>query len=199
MTMKALLQELSNDFLKDHDGPLLQQMVDNGVIDEIAIKSSWLGYEPATSDMIEVKEKELGIELPSSYKEFLMTSNGFRFVSTFLNNLLPIRDVDWARNTEEKWWFDLMEDYPTVVPDELYLNYENQDCTNNRNEYYRQSLKISEWYDGMCIFLNPQIKNGDEWEVLEYATWYPGAERYRSFKEYLEKVHESNIRLLTNR
>ncbi len=51
----------------------------------------------------------------------------------------------------------------------------------------------------MCVFLNPVIKFGDEWEVLEYATWYPGIQRYRSFRDYLLKTHTSNQQLLKGR
>ena len=51
----------------------------------------------------------------------------------------------------------------------------------------------------MCIFLNPLVKHGEEWEVLEYATWYPGAQRYRSFLEYLQAVHKINQMLINRR
>jgi hypothetical protein len=35
--------------------------------------------------------------------------------------------------------------------------------------------------------------------VLEYATWFPGAHRYRSFLDYLQAVHKTNQQLINNR
>jgi hypothetical protein len=45
----------------------------------------------------------------------------------------------------------------------------------------------------MCVFLNPLVIHDKEWEVIEYATWYPGAYRYKSFKEFLLKTHNMNV------
>jgi hypothetical protein len=197
--MRELLNDINNDFFIPTDLSLIQTMIENEVLEKEVLVNKWLGYPPATKQAIADKEQQLGITLPPSYKAFLLVSNGFGFVSPFLNNLLPIEKIDWAKTTEEDWWFDMMESDPIEVPDEEYLTYEKQDSVRCRNEYFRQSLKISEWYDGMCVFLNPLIKHGEEWEVLEYANWYPGAERYRSFEEYLLKVHESNVRLIKNK
>ena len=125
-----------------------------------------------------------------------MTSNGFKQVCFFLDNLFSIEQIDWAKNTEDKWWFDLHEQNHFEVSDEQYFVYgEEQRTVWCRDEYLKDSLKISEWYDGMCVFLNPIVKNEEEWEVLVYATWYPGIARYRSFKEYLIETHESNLNL----
>lgn len=168
------------------------------MVSKESIESKWLGYPAATGSAIQAKEQELGLELPPSYKEFLKISNGFQFVSTFLDNLLPVEQIQWAKNTEENWWLDMMEEYPGDISDEEYLTYGTDDSIKFRGEYFRHSLKVAEWYDGMCVFLNPLIKHGEEWEVLEYATWYPGTLRYRSFKEYLNKVHRVNQNLLNS-
>jgi hypothetical protein len=198
--MQEILKSISKDFFDRKEPHRIEELISNNAVDEQAIKSQWLGYPPATKDAIEAKEKELNVILPPSYKEFLSYSNGFRIVSPFLDNLWPIEKVDWARNTEEQWWFNLMEESVSQISDDEYLIYdERQDSIGYRSEYFRHSLKVSEWYDGMCVFLNPLIKHEDEWEVLEYATWYAGAQRYRSFREYLESIHKTNQMLISNR
>ena len=165
---------------------------------------TWINYDPEMSgeDTRQEggREKYLGITLPPSYKDFLLTSNGFRFISFFLDNLFPIEKIEWARNTEEDWWFQLLANSGIEVSDEQYFYYgKDQDTVLGRDEYFKESLKVSNWYDGMCVFLNPIIKFGDEWEVLVYATWYPGTRRFRSFKEFLIEPHEENLELLNDR
>jgi hypothetical protein len=159
-----------------------------------------VSYPPASLQAIEAKEKQLDTILPPSYKAFLGCSNGFQFLSPFLDNLCPIEKIDWAKNAEDEWWFNLMESNPQPISDEDYFDYsENQDSAFFRGEYFRSCIKVSEWSDGMCIFLNPLVKYGEEWQVLEYATWFPGAHRYRSFLDYLQAVHKTNQQLINNR
>ena len=183
-------------FFNSHTDEELISLMQSGIIDEIAMKTKWLGFSPAQVDQIQAKENILGISLPPSYREFLLNSNGFRKVSIFLDNLLPIEKLEWAKNTEEDWWFDLLEVLHTEMSDIEYLIYgQEQNQLRFRSEYFKQSLKISEWYDGMCVFLNPNVKDAEEWEVLVYANWYPGTKRFPSFKKYLLDTHETNLAL----
>ena len=199
MTTQQILEELSNDFFLDNEPSVIQEMVDNGVIDEESIKSKWLGYPPASQEAIKQKEEQLGITLPPSYKEFLLCSNGFKTISPFLNNLFSVDQVHWNEYHFKQWERDLHPDYIFDVSDEEYFVYgEEQRAELCRDEYVSYSLKVSEWCDGMCIFLNPIVKHGEEWEVLEYATWYPGTNRYRSFTEYLLRTHQTNQRILNS-
>ena len=196
MTIQKILNDISEDFFLSNAPADIEEMINNGVIDKEAVVSKWLGYPPATLQDIQAKEKQLGTTLPPSYKEFLLTSNGFRQVSVFLYNLFPIDKVDWTTNTEPQWWFDIIDQNDLEVSDEEYFVYgHNQRSELARDEYQKHSLKICDCRDGMCVFLNPIVKHGDEWEVLEYATWYPGTRRYRSFKEYLIETHEINLSL----
>jgi hypothetical protein len=56
-----------------------------------------------------------------------------------------------------------------------------------RNEYLKTALAISEEGDAAICLLNPKIvTNEGEWEAWEFANWYPGARRFRSFREMME-------------
>jgi len=194
--MHHILSDINNDFFESYNQNDLQRMIENGVLDRETVQKNWLGFPPATEKQIQDKEKLLGVTLPASYREFLLTSNGFRNVCFFLNNLFPVDKINWAKNTEEQWWFDLIDDTSSKVSDEEYFVYgKEQDTLYFRGHYLKESLKVSEWYDGMCVFLNPVVQYGLEWEVLVYATWYPGIARYRSFREYLIATHETNVGL----
>lgn len=197
MNLTEVLNNISDDFFKYTDDEEVQRLLNSNLIDKSVMECRWLGFKPSTLVDIKSRERFLGCSLPPSYKDFLLTSNGFRYTSRFLDNLLPIEKVDWVKNTEEPWFFENIEKYKIEVSDEEYFVYgEDQDTAYCRDEYLIQSIKVSQWYDGMCIFLNPVIKFGEEWEVLQYATWYPGTARYKSFKEFLIAEHESNLNLI---
>ncbi len=200
MTMQEILRDITDDFFLHSTSSDIEGWIKQRLLDSSAVENKRLAYEPASEPEIVAKEKDLGITLPPSYRNFLLTSNGFKCVSPFLDNLFSVEQVNWAKKTEEQWWLDMCIDYQSDVSDEEYFDYnDEQDTALCREEYIPQSLKVSEWYDGMCIFLNPVIKHGEEWEVLEYATWHPGIQRYRSFEEFLIKTHEMNTRLLIHR
>lgn len=196
MNTPQIIELLSEDFFKSSDLRTIEMHKQNGSISERNLEKHTMACEPASLEIIEQREKFLKIKLPPSYKEFLLISNGFGVVWTCLNNLLPIEKVDWSKNTESRWSLDMFQDEPVTVSDEQYFYYESdQDTVLSRTSYIVESLKISEWYDGLCLFLNPMVKFGDEWEVLEYATWHPGIRRFKSFKDYLINIHELNVRV----
>lgn len=195
MEVSQLLKNINDVFFKAVDlGKDLPRIRE---LDPIAIETRWLGFPPASPDAISLKETELGVLLPDSFKEFLLTSNGFRDISPFIFTLYPIEKVDWASNIEDPWWLDLVESDKIEMSDEKYLTYgKAQRSEWFRGEYFRNSLKISDWGDACCLYLNPAIKHEGEWEVLFYATWFPGTERHRSFKDFLKYTHKSNLELL---
>ena len=176
--MQRILNEISEDFFFSNGPAEIEEMINNGDIDKEAVEKKWLGFPPATLKDIHAKETQLGTTLPPSYREFLLTSNGFKHVSVFLDNLFPIDIVDWTMNTEPKWWFDIIDQHDLKVTDEEYFVYgPKQRSELAREEYQKHSLKLCDWRDGMCVFLNPIVKHDEEWEVLVYATWYPGTRR----------------------
>lgn len=167
--------------------------------DKSKIKNNWLGYNPTTDIEIEKKEKELNVELPESYKNFLKTSNGFKQISTFAGHLLPIEKIGFLKDLEP----DLYEVYELEefdVSDEDYFNYTDSQVTVNfRIEFLLSAIVISLNVDGTVVLLNPQIKFGKEWEAWVFSNSNPGPERFKSFKELILKEHESTLRLLKNK
>jgi hypothetical protein len=45
-------------------------------VDEVQRENRWLGYEPAGEEAVRAAEERLGVRLPPSYRNFLLTSNG---------------------------------------------------------------------------------------------------------------------------
>jgi hypothetical protein len=59
-------------------------------------RARWLGTAPAAPQEIGALESRLGTELPPSYRQFLLHSDGWGPVTHEIDRLLPVREVDWA-------------------------------------------------------------------------------------------------------
>ena len=199
-TLRNILQDINDDYFKYNDSSDIEHFINIGKLDREVIKDNWLGYPPASEKAIKIREEYLGVSLPNSYKQFLSISNGFRDVSLFLNNLYPVEKIEWARLVEDEWWFDLLEQKEAHIADFNFLtDGKKQDSFDLGDYHLRSSLKISDWYDGMCVFLNPEIRFGNEWEVLVYSTWNTETERHESFQNFLIDTHKKNEDALKNK
>ncbi|MET9555428.1 SMI1/KNR4 family protein [Streptomyces sp. NPDC006645] len=59
-------------------------------------ESGWLGYEPAGPRAVADAEERLGVRLPPSYRNFLLTSNGWADIG--LLELLAVDEIGWFRD-----------------------------------------------------------------------------------------------------
>src|SRR5688572_16614687 len=150
MDWRKLLQELSST--------INNRAVDNMIYyDKSLVKSNWLGFEGAELEEIKKREHELGASLPPSYKDFLLTTNGFRQISLFAGCLFSIDQIDWTRNKDPEFLelFDKYDDDNLITDDKYFVYDESQRSEYFKAEFLRETLQISEWVDGSVIFLNP--------------------------------------------
>jgi hypothetical protein len=182
---------------------LMSKAIHNKVIENMiyyaksSVKNDWLGFPPATDEEIKQKEELLGVKLPNSYKEFLKVSNGFLQISHFSGHILPVSKIDWI-GVREQEFVEIMKGIGlSDVPDDEYFVYgDDQRSEWFRDEYLINSIAISEFVDGSIVLLNPNVWYGEECEAWLYASWYPGAYRYKSFEDLMEKEYQSTLRLL---
>ncbi|RBQ16881.1 hypothetical protein DP939_27840 [Spongiactinospora rosea] len=137
-------------------------------------------HPPADEPEVRRLEDRLGMELPPSYRQFLLFANGWgdeRHGYT----LLPAAKVGWLRDLEPDV-AGIWSSPDDAVPDELYFVYgPEQDSIHMRGEYVPDTLLVGYGDDGEFL-LNPHIKTPDgEWEAWFLAPWLPGASRHRSF------------------
>lgn len=191
MNWKNFLTDVSNTLLNSDD--LLNEFKDEA-------SSNWLGFPPVTEHGIQIHEKKLKTLLPPSYKEFLMTTNGFKQISSFIWDILPLDKIDWIKNFDNHFYQLYTKEFELDITDEEYFVYgEEQDTVNFRNEYLIKTLAVSNWGDAVILLLNPEVKFGDEWEAWMFANWYPGAARYKSFEELMQEEYSSYLDLLKNK
>lgn len=168
-------------------------------IAEKALSSRWCGQRPASESEILRAEARLGLKLPPSYRSFLSVSNGWSPFNSFVTRLLPVQEIDRYRILDPNGFAsferarELYPDDAYSVSDEVYLDYETP--AHNvavRNQYYADSLLVSERLETELVLLNPfVISASGEWETIFSAHWIPGNERFRSFRDYVEKsVHD---------
>jgi HEAT repeat protein len=153
--------------------------------------SGWLGYAGATEDEIAAAETRLGIAFPSSYREFLQLTNGWRMTTGFIQRLRPAGEVQWFSSEDQATidaWLSVSGD--DTVSDEEYLVYGDSAVQPMRAGYLQTALAISDYGDGIYL-LNPQTVTPEgEWEAWFFAHWVPGADRYRSFWDLMVAEHD---------
>ena len=164
-------------------------------------RTGWLGQPPASAGEIAAAERRLGVHFPPSYVQFLHVSNGWPCTGVLTGRLLSVQEIDWLpvlnREAVEIWTAPdpLLGPLPEI-PDERYLTYdETQLPTDFRDEYLWSALQISEEVQTQVFLLNPRIATpAGEWEAWNFAAWYAGAARYRSFEELMLARHEQLLR-----
>ena len=171
-----LLGEIS--WLRLEDAEIAVLVPDEKVI------SGWLGEPGALKEEISAAEQRIGVTLPPSYREFLREANGFEQLSSFIRKLYGTREIAWFRVGNQDW-IDAYQIGGDISPEE-HLK-ERGDPVRFRTAYLSSCLQISEEGDGAVVLLNPEVVNPEgEWETWFFANWLPGAERFSSFREFME-------------
>lgn len=146
----------------------------------------WLGFPPATDQQLLQSEKRLGYELPTSYRNFLKTTNGWSRTSELIERIRPCSKVEWLEaespETLDVWAAEPEQPFDGVTAED-YFAYDGRPIF--LRDHLRRSLLIADPVpgDSLIYVLNPLVVAEDgEWEAWRFATWIPGAERFPSFE-----------------
>jgi hypothetical protein len=134
-------------------------------------------------------EQKIQINLSVGYRNFLLASNGF--VSLDRRYMFCDTDkIDWFVQ-ENRDWAERWSKSDLAVSDKEYFQYgENQNSCSMRTRYTKHTLQISPVDEGYVYLLNPLIiDNRNEWEAWDFGTKNPGAFRYRSFWDMMQKLY----------
>ena len=158
LDFKSLLTKFSAELIATGDI--------RATLDQDVIAAKWLGFAPATASELAECQDRIGMQLPTSFVNFLRASNGWRTTGTFVSKLWPTSEIKWLRD------FD-----PEII--DIWSNSESGDPP--LEPHIASCLAISPFDDAICL-LNPERKypNG-EWEAWFFANWIPGAHKFRSF------------------
>ncbi|MCW2546624.1 MAG: Cell wall assembly/cell proliferation coordinating protein KNR4-like protein [Mycobacterium sp.] len=129
----------------------------------------WLGTAGVREADVARREAELGVAFPPSYRNFLLTSDGWTHLGPFVYELREAGEVGWFPEKEPQFmagWDDF--DWPEIV-------------------VARRSLLVSGATDGAHIYLDPHdVGVHGEWAAWWYAHWEAEFTRYSSFSALVE-------------
>ena len=156
----AFLRAYSTEFMaSSYFASLEEEGRGDFCVDAAQRAAGWLGYAPASPADVASVEQRLGVALPPSYHDFLLTTDGFSTIS-YACELLPTKDIGWFRDLEAEllsWW---------CTPD--------MDHFADQADILRRCLLISsdDGGAGHYLMLDPGDTAEDgEWRAYE---WYPG-------------------------
>jgi hypothetical protein len=208
------------EFLQQYSRDLLEHLEDRDFerVPLEARNSHWLGYPAATEEEISLAESRLKVQLPPSYRSFLSITNGWLLFDDTFGGLLPVQQIerlfvrnqdfidDWLKGCSQGLERD--SEHFNISDDEYFIYGSGQDSAAVRNEYLPNTIEIggieSEGYkllypqitSSNFVLLDSQIRfDNDEWEAWNFATWYPGAVRYRSFSDMMQARHREILEL----
>ncbi|GGN49068.1 hypothetical protein GCM10011579_002450 [Streptomyces albiflavescens] len=190
---RDLLQRWSDEWLD----PILHEQERPEPFPQEVRAARWLGTSGASPDEVEALEERLGAALPPSYRQFLLTSDGWLNTTTSIDRLLPAHEVGWARDVDPEtvaaWTDGYGRDVPRVPDEEYFVYGDEQDTVTLRPEYLPQTLVISRAPDATDVYLlNPCVITSDgEWEAWYLAHWLPGAVRHRSFWDLMNAEYRT--------
>lgn len=180
---RELLQRWSDEWLD----PILHEQERTEPFPEDVRRARWLGRAGASVEEVGALEDRLGAVLPASYRQFLLTSDGWLNTTSDIERILSAREVGWTRDLDPDLvtvWTEAYGAAGARVADEEYFVYnEAQDPVSIRPEYVPHTLTISHTPEATEVYLlNPCVVTPDgEWEAWFVAHWLPGAVRYQSF------------------
>lgn len=185
---RRLLEEWSRQWLQIEEFVLLQP-------DDV-VKSGWLGASGASENEIQTLEARLGRRIPPSYRAFLATSNGFRGGGPSIARIRPAEEVRPFIEEERDWVQIWTESEDTELSPEEHLASRDSDGV-FRTAYLRAAIQVSDVLDSTVYLLSPDVVDEEgEWEAWLFASWLPGARRYRSFWDLLQAEHASFLQVM---
>ncbi|MFI9503703.1 SMI1/KNR4 family protein [Nocardia sp. NPDC052566] len=150
---------------------------DPGELDPEVVRQRWLGYAPATEGDVAAVEERLGLRLPPSYRDFLLTTDGWRHAGVFVWQMRDTTNLGWLRDLDPIWesWADLLTEDPVDAP----------------GTPFSRGLLISLAADAGALFLDPadRDENG-EWAAYSVFSWAEFPRRYPSFTALMESLYQ---------
>lgn len=157
-------------------------------LDTINARGEIVSEYGASDEQIISVEKRLGITLPSSYKNFLKTTNGM-ILPDFPFDLLPVEDIGLFMDLKPDWLqIDINDQDRVDIPDDLYYIYgrDQEDFNYNKTDLLT-ALQITSMPEDQVLLLNPNVRFGEECEVWSFYSHQGfGADRFKSFASMME-------------
>ncbi|MGI8313148.1 SMI1/KNR4 family protein [Saccharopolyspora hattusasensis] len=147
----------------------------------------WLGYEPAAEQTVAAAEQRLAVQFPPSFRNFLLTSDGWPGVGDWVDALYSCDNLAWFRDTDEGGTAIDVAEVFFGEPDE---EDEDEDDPSPPTVFERSLLVAS----GEDHWLLDPAKPGvdGEWTAWRYEVKAGELQRFASFAELFHFCREEN-------
>ncbi|MEV5721413.1 SMI1/KNR4 family protein [Amycolatopsis mediterranei] len=143
---QEFLRSYSEDFLRVHSEAELADFTST------QLAARWLGYAPATEEEVSALEQRLDVQLPPSYRNFLLTSNGWSGAHFAIWELCTTDEAGWLAEVEAEF----LEPWSEYGPADVV-------------ELAERSLLVSCPREGDFWLLDPDtIGPGGEWTAYSW-------------------------------
>jgi cell wall assembly regulator SMI1 len=153
-----------------------------------------LGYPPATQQTIESLEEKLGIPLPTSYKSFLLQTNGWQLFGYGIDNILPVNEVDWFHKNNQDWINLIQEYYPDQHGNIGFFSAKRSTILYRKAINLKNTVLVSSTKDTHVLLMDTSQKQTTP--TLEYEIWNIQREQLNicdNFWEAFQEEYASNI------
>ncbi|MEV5504866.1 SMI1/KNR4 family protein [Streptomyces orinoci] len=189
---QPFLKRWSEEWIRAHDPE------QDAPLDDAVVRDGWLGFPPASEARLTAAEARLGRPLPSSLREFLAVTDGWRDAGCFIYRLAGADELAWLADTEEAHWIEIYEELAGEDDsDDLADDDDDGDDDGDIAEsddfedsdeaaeaaILRRSLRISLEADAGVVLLDPEdVNEQGEWAAYWLCSWSGnGPERFDSF------------------
>ncbi|MFJ2157897.1 SMI1/KNR4 family protein [Streptomyces sp. NPDC087856] len=148
--------------------------------DEAARQARWLGFPPASEERIAAMEERLGRQMPSSYREFLKVSDGWRNAGYFVWLLAGTEDARWHNNES-----GLADSYAEHLDEDSTAEAQREAAL------WRRGLQLDVESDVTYVLMDPEDVDDDgEWAVYTWSSWRAEPpERHANFLAFMRDMH----------
>lgn len=169
MDWKPWLSRWSEEWVRSADPDELDAQV---------MRDHWLGFAPAPSDALTAAEARIGRSLPPSYRDFLLTTDGWREAGSFVSRMRDTSDLGWLRDIEPEW-------------EEHFSWCYEDDPDSGDGSPFRRGLLISLHADAGILFLDAgDVDDTGEWAAYSLFSWEAAPPtRYASFAALMQSLY----------
>ncbi len=188
---QSLIVQWNRDIL---DSPYRQYLPED------VVNAGWLGFPPATEEMVRAAEARLQTTLPLSYVEFVNASNGWYMTTAFIDRVWGTEEIEWLavkrkQVVDDQRRYSSDQGEPLIANGEDYAYGKAQDLF-LKSDHFENSIEVG-FGDQLDLYLllPDVVPSEGEWCACVWSPKSVESTVYRSFWDLMVAEYERFLRL----